>query len=186
MPSYFESLSMVALEAWAIGRPVLANARCDVLKGQCIRSNAGLYYDGRAEFVATLRAIEQNRWLAGGLGRNGRQYYRDHYDWPVIERKYLDIIERLSKAGAAATEIPSAGWRERRKAECPPGTEVIAAIPAGPSISAEQYQPRPSEPLSPPVPRRAPEPDRAPAPRDHGRRHFRNDRRGSSRPGNRR
>ena len=41
MPSYFESLSMVALEAWALGRPVLANGRCDVLKGQCIRSNAG-------------------------------------------------------------------------------------------------------------------------------------------------
>ena len=48
MPSYFESLSMVALEAWALGRPVLANAKCDVLKGQCIRSNAGLYYDERA------------------------------------------------------------------------------------------------------------------------------------------
>ncbi len=41
MPSYFESLSMVALEAWAMGRPVLANGRCDVLKGQCIRSGAG-------------------------------------------------------------------------------------------------------------------------------------------------
>jgi len=57
MPSYFESLSMVALEAWALGRPVLANAKCDVLKGQCIRSNAGLYYDSEAEFVETLRAV---------------------------------------------------------------------------------------------------------------------------------
>src|SRR4029077_17626602 len=37
MPSYYESLSMVALEAWALGRPVLANGKCDVLKGQCIR-----------------------------------------------------------------------------------------------------------------------------------------------------
>ena len=38
MPSRYESLSMVALEAWALGRPVLANARCDVLVGQCLRS----------------------------------------------------------------------------------------------------------------------------------------------------
>ena len=66
MPSYFESLSMVALEAWALGRPVLANGKCDVLKGQCIRSNAGLYYETLPEFVETLRAIEQNRWLSGG------------------------------------------------------------------------------------------------------------------------
>jgi glycosyltransferase involved in cell wall biosynthesis len=42
MPSYYESLSMVALEAWGLGRPVLANAHCDVLVGQCVRSNAGL------------------------------------------------------------------------------------------------------------------------------------------------
>ena len=40
MPSYYESLSMVALEAWALGTPVVANARCDVLLGQCLRSNA--------------------------------------------------------------------------------------------------------------------------------------------------
>ena len=53
MPSYFESLSMVALEAWALGRPVLANGKCDVLKGQCIRSNAGLYYE-------TLRRVRRN------------------------------------------------------------------------------------------------------------------------------
>ena len=33
MPSYFESLSMVALEAWALGKPVLANGKCDVLEG---------------------------------------------------------------------------------------------------------------------------------------------------------
>ena len=30
MPSFFESLSMVALEAWALEKPVLANGRCDV------------------------------------------------------------------------------------------------------------------------------------------------------------
>ena len=53
MPSYFESLSMVALEAWALGKPVLANGKCDVLKGQCIRSNAGLYYE-------TLRGVRRN------------------------------------------------------------------------------------------------------------------------------
>jgi hypothetical protein len=40
-----------------------------VLKGQCIRSNAGLYYDNAQEFAETLKAIEQNRWLSGTLGR---------------------------------------------------------------------------------------------------------------------
>src|SRR6185436_11693442 len=42
MPSPYESLSMVALEAWALGKPVLASGRCDVLVGHCLRSNGGL------------------------------------------------------------------------------------------------------------------------------------------------
>ena len=154
MPSYFESLSMVALEAWALGRPVLANAKCDVLTGQCIRSNAGLYYENGVEFVETLRALEHNRWVAGGLGRNGRQFYRDHYDWPVIERKYLDMFDRLSKEPAGAGIEPLPGFFERRKTIIPPGRDVVAGLPTGPSTHAEAYQPRTTAPLTPPLPRR--------------------------------
>lgn len=137
MPSYFESLSMVVLEAWALGRPVLANARCDVLKGQCIRSNAGLYYEDASEFVETLRAIERNRWLSGTLGRNGRQFFREHYDWTVIERKYLDMLARLSKDPVRRAMDPVPGWFDRRRPQCAPAADVIAAVPTGPWLRAE-------------------------------------------------
>ena len=132
MPSYYESLSMVTLETWALGRPVLANGKCDVLKGQCIRSNAGLYYETYGEFVGALEAIEQNRWLAGTLGRSGRQFFRDHYDWTVIERKYLEMFERL-KTGAAATVHPLPGWFERRRRDLPAAREVLTRLPKGPA-----------------------------------------------------
>ena len=56
MPSPFESLSMVALEAWALGKPVLANGACDVLRGQTLRSNGGLTYDTFDE-VSPQRAV---------------------------------------------------------------------------------------------------------------------------------
>src|SRR5205814_2799103 len=148
MPSYYESLSMVALEAWALGRPVLANGRCDVLKGQSIRSNAGLFYDGAMEFTETLRAIEQNRWLSAALGRNGRQYFREQYDWPVIERKYLDMFQRLSKESSVAMR-PPAGWLERRKRDCEPGAAAVARLPTGPSLSEETADPRGSERSAP-------------------------------------
>ncbi len=88
---------MVALEAWALGKPVLANGRCDVLKGQCIRSNGGLYYENFQEFLETLRMIDFSPSLASGLGRNGQDYFTRHYSWQVIERKYLDMLERLSR-----------------------------------------------------------------------------------------
>ena len=99
MPSQYESLSMVSLEAWALGRPVLANGRCDVLCGQCIRSNAGLYYESYEEFAETLHLIVSNSALRSTLGVNGRAYFNAHYAWPVIERKYLDMLDRLDREG---------------------------------------------------------------------------------------
>jgi len=138
MPSYYESLSMVTLEAWALGRPVLANGRCDVLKGQCIRSNAGLYYDNAQEFAETLTAIEQNRWLSGTLGRNGRQFFREHYDWPVIERKYLDMFDRIRHAPAAQAIEPLPGWFDRRRQDLPAAEEVLAKLPTGPVTGHRQ------------------------------------------------
>jgi glycosyltransferase involved in cell wall biosynthesis len=135
MPSYFESLSMVALEAWALGRPVLANGRCDVLKGQCIRSAAGLYYERYEEFAETLYALESNGPLHARLGRNGRDYFIQHYTWPVIERKYLDMFDRLKRddasAGARPSIEPLGGWLARRRRSQRPAAEVLASIPSG-------------------------------------------------------
>ena len=130
MPSYFESLSMVALEAWALGKPVLANGRCDVLRGQCIRSNAGLYYETYEEFVEALYSLESNGPLNARLGRNGREFFKRHYAWPVIERKYLDMFERLKQEPARPLEaLP--GWMARRRREVPPAARRLEAIPAG-------------------------------------------------------
>jgi glycosyltransferase involved in cell wall biosynthesis len=135
MPSYFESLSMVALEAWALGRPVLANGRCDVLKGQCIRSGAGLYYDNYAEFVETLYALESNGPLNARLGRKGRDFFRQHYAWPVIERKYLEMFERLRSEDAGAARRrrlePLPGWWARRRLSLPPAATTLARLPSG-------------------------------------------------------
>jgi glycosyltransferase involved in cell wall biosynthesis len=134
MPSYFESLSMVALEAWALGRPVLANGRCDVLKGQCIRSNAGLYYESFAEFVEALRALDLDPALARALGRAGREYFQRHYTWPVIERKYLEMFERLGRERARGSLEPLPGWLARWRRVLPPANEIVDALPKGPVV----------------------------------------------------
>lgn len=137
MPSYYESLSMVALEAWALGRPVLANGRCDVLKGQCIRSNAGLYYHSYEEFVESLYSLESNGPLNARLGRNGREFFRRHYAWPVIERKYLEMLDRLMRdRQTRAAALPLPGWLARRRPDRPAAREVLESVPLGPARRA--------------------------------------------------
>jgi glycosyltransferase involved in cell wall biosynthesis len=136
MPSYYESLSMVTLEAWALGRPVLANAACDVLKGQCLRSNAGLFYQGYEEFAEALGWFGRHPAEARALGANGCAYFQRHYTWPVIERKYMSMFERLARdPGPASGELttPLPGFWARREASLRPARHVVDALPAGPS-----------------------------------------------------
>jgi glycosyltransferase involved in cell wall biosynthesis len=135
MPSYYESLSMVALEAWGLGRPVLANGRCDVLKGQCVRSNAGLYYESYEEFVEGLYSLESNGPLNARLGRNGRDFFNRHYAWQVIEGKYFDMFEQLGREKAPPdTMAPLPSWMARRRRTLPPAADMLARIPAGPAL----------------------------------------------------
>jgi glycosyltransferase involved in cell wall biosynthesis len=133
MPSRYESLSMVALEAWALGKPVLANGHCDVLRGQAIRSNAGLYYETFDEFAEALYRLEATGPLGGMLGRNGRDFFRRHYAWPVIERKYLDMFERLGREPAPVME-PLPGFFAGRRRHCRPADAVLADVPRGPVL----------------------------------------------------
>ena len=142
MPSYFESLSMVALEAWALGRPVLANGRCDVLKGQCIRSNAGLYYERYEEFAETLYSLESNGPLHARLGRNGREYFARHYAWPVIEKKYLDMFAQLKKQNASAAIEPLPSWLARRRREVPAANDILSRVPSGAVVRVDSRQGR--------------------------------------------
>jgi len=94
MPSPYESLSLVTLEAMAGGIPVLVNGDCDVLKGHCIRSNAGLWYQNYEEFKECIEYLLRNKETRQLMSRSGMQYIRDNYSWKSVERKYFDIIER--------------------------------------------------------------------------------------------
>jgi glycosyltransferase involved in cell wall biosynthesis len=96
MPSPYESLSVIVLEAWKLGVPVIANARCKVLAGQCLRSNGGLFYHGYAEFAESLKLLLADRELAASLGRQGQAYVDREYAWETIDRKIDDLLARTA------------------------------------------------------------------------------------------
>jgi glycosyltransferase involved in cell wall biosynthesis len=98
VPSPYESLSLLALEAFAVGTPILANARSDVLAEHCTRSNAGLYYADRDEFVEALKLLLADARLRAAMGRNGRDYVKRNYRWDVILAKYDRLIAAVKNA----------------------------------------------------------------------------------------
>jgi len=98
MPSRHESLSMVVLEAWMMSRPALVNGDCEVLRGQVLRANGGLYYRRYEEFAAAMDLLVAEPGLADRLGRQGYEYFQANYAWERIMEKYERL---LARAGAA-------------------------------------------------------------------------------------
>ena len=97
VPSPFESLSLLALEAMAVGTPVLCNARAAVLVEHCLKSNAGLFYSNREEFVECTKLLLADDRLRDRMGRNGREYVKRNYRWDVIMSKYDRLIGALKR-----------------------------------------------------------------------------------------
>jgi glycosyltransferase involved in cell wall biosynthesis len=97
VPSPHESLSLLALEAMAVGTPVLCNARAEVLVDHCHKSNAGLYYADRDEFVECAKLLLADDRLRDRMGRNGKEYIRRNYRWDVIMSKYDRLIAALKR-----------------------------------------------------------------------------------------
>jgi glycosyltransferase involved in cell wall biosynthesis len=94
MPSPYESLSMVLLEAWNHGLPALVNARCAVLRGQVRRADGGLHYRTGAEFAAGLDYLLDRPDEARALGGQGLAYLEREYRWPAVMRKIEDVLAR--------------------------------------------------------------------------------------------
>jgi glycosyltransferase involved in cell wall biosynthesis len=97
LPSPYESLSVIVLEAWAMGRPVLVNSACKVLEGQCVRSGGGLFYRGYSEFAEALRRLLADADLRRQLGEAGRRYVAAEYDWDVVERRTEEFLGSLGR-----------------------------------------------------------------------------------------
>ncbi|MDE5698815.1 MAG: glycosyltransferase [Lachnospiraceae bacterium] len=81
----------------SLGRPVLVNGDCNVLKGQCIRSNAGLYYSSYAEFEKALNYMLTNTEAYSQMMKNGLEFVRNNYSWQYVVENVSSLIEEIGK-----------------------------------------------------------------------------------------
>lgn len=93
--SQYESLSMVVLESMTMGRPVLVNGKCEVLKGHCIKGEAGLYFTSAREFDETLDYLLEHDDVYNAMCNNGKIYVRENYQWDVILERISHLIDGI-------------------------------------------------------------------------------------------
>jgi len=92
-PSSTESLSIVLLEAWAHGKPVIVNGASEVMKDLCESSGGGLYYHSEAMFRGLLGWVYSHKKEAEELGYSGHHYVLQHFNWQsIIDRLRREIV----------------------------------------------------------------------------------------------
>jgi glycosyltransferase involved in cell wall biosynthesis len=92
VPSAKESFSLVMMESWLAGRPVVVNAACAVTREFCRLSGGGLYFADYAEFREILDELLANRTLANQLGRQGREYVLANFEPHRVAARYLETL----------------------------------------------------------------------------------------------
>jgi glycosyltransferase involved in cell wall biosynthesis len=91
-PSQNESFSIVLMEAWLQGTPVLVHGGCAVTKYHVEKSGGGLYFENPFQFTEEIRLLTTKKELACRLGENGRNYVLTEYNQErVLDRFYQAI-----------------------------------------------------------------------------------------------
>ncbi len=98
-PSAMESFSLVVMESWTKGVPVLVNALCDPTREHCQRSGGGLWFDSYRSFEVALERLVADGGLRQRLGQAGRSYVDSRYAWPVLIDRYARFLEEVAAAG---------------------------------------------------------------------------------------
>jgi len=95
--SFFESFSIVLCEAWVQKRPALVQGASTVLRGQAIRSNGAIPYEGYAEFEQAVMMLLEDPDLADEMGASGRSYVEQQYEWKNVVSNVESTLE-IAKA----------------------------------------------------------------------------------------
>jgi glycosyltransferase involved in cell wall biosynthesis len=145
-----ESLSLVALEAWACGTPVIADAAGAVLAGQLRRSGGGRVVEDFEAFARALDELWDKPDLWRAMGQKGHDYVRSHYASATGFTGRLEgamgglqtrLQEQLRHRGLRrAAGFALSAWRERF-------AEIIEAVlDADPRPYREQVEVTPNQP----------------------------------------
>lgn len=93
MPSFFESFSISLLEAMGMGKPVIVNGNCSVLRGHVERSKGGFAVNNYTEFASACISLFKDK--NNEYGTNGMTYVHENYTWSKVLLSYEELINTI-------------------------------------------------------------------------------------------
>jgi glycosyltransferase involved in cell wall biosynthesis len=93
-PSPHEAFSIVLMEAWTAGLPVVVNAACPATREHCSRSGGGLWFAGQGSFEAVVSRLHGDPLLRARMAAAGAAYVERRFLWPSLIQRYRTFLAR--------------------------------------------------------------------------------------------
>ncbi len=100
-PSVNESFSIVLMESWLCGVPVLVNGWCAVTRHHCEVSGGGLWFESLWEFREALTWLLDHPEERARMARQGADHVRATCGWDSVLGRFENFLTRI-EVGAAA------------------------------------------------------------------------------------
>jgi glycosyltransferase involved in cell wall biosynthesis len=97
-PSRNESFSLIIMESWLAGVPVLVHDGCAVTRDHCQRANGGLYFADYNEFAACLTYLWEHPHIRERMGALGKRYVRENFTEERVLARFISALRRLEGA----------------------------------------------------------------------------------------
>ncbi|WP_294303160.1 glycosyltransferase family 4 protein [uncultured Chryseobacterium sp.] len=96
IPSFYESLSLITLEAMLLKVPVIVNGNCEVLHDHIEKSKTGKSFSGNTEFSeALLYYLTRTPEKSAAEGSRAKNYVLENYSWDSIINTFNSAIKTL-------------------------------------------------------------------------------------------
>ena len=105
-PSTNESFSIVLMESWLLGAPVLVHADCPVTRTHCVESGGGLYFSDEREFAGVAAELCRNPELRAALARGGMEYVKKKYSWESVLERFDAVLTKILAQDPAPVRGP--------------------------------------------------------------------------------
>ena len=94
-PSTNESFSIVIMEAWMVGTPVVVHGACPVTRHHVEQSRGGLYCSSAHDLAGVTQYFLEDAAAQRRHAVAGADYVRNDYSWDSVLRRFDSVVELL-------------------------------------------------------------------------------------------
>jgi glycosyltransferase involved in cell wall biosynthesis len=106
-PSTNESFSIVIMESWMVGSPVVVHANCAVTRHHVVESAGGLYFSSAHDLAGVTQHYLSDLSARDVHARAGAAYVNREYSWTAVLERFDQTVSEIFQESSSSSSVIS-------------------------------------------------------------------------------